>query len=274
MTSLDHSIQVNKTAWITGAGSGLGRALSLDLATQGYLVVLIDIAADTLQKVAEECLALGAQVRAVLLDISRETDVHHVVDALIADLGRVDMLINCAGFSITSECINIDHSSWNRIIGVNLLGTILMSTLALRQMKVQGSGQIVNIASMFGLVPASSGIAYSTTKHAVVGFTRTLAIEAKDFGVSVHLVCPGFIQTKFFENAEYLGVEKSVMLGQMPRSMMSVEDAAQRILRGVAKRKRTLVFPFYVRVLWWLDKWFPWLSEQIWLSEIRKYRKI
>ena len=264
----------DKIALVTGAGSGLGRALSLALVKKGYALILIDISRDTLEEAERSIKELGGEALSLVVDISDVELVSQAIEKLNAEIPQIDLLINCAGFSITSTCDQLSPLDWQRIIGVNLLGTIQISTLVFRRMKAQGFGQIVNIASMFGLLPAPSGIAYSTTKHGLVGFTRTLAVEAKDFGISVHLVCPGFIRTQFFENTKYIGVEKQTMLGKVPANLMSAEEAASRILTGIGRGKKMLVFPFYVRFLWWLDFIFPWLSEKIWLAEMRKYIKI
>lgn len=261
-----------KKAIVTGAASGLGKALSLEFGRRGYFIVLIDIAEDKLHEVAQAVFDLGGEVMPLVLDLSDEVAVSQAFEKLNAEVSPIDMLFNCAGFSITSTCEQISPMDWQKIIQVNLLGTIQLSTLVFTQMKEQGFGRIVNIASMFGLFPAPSGIAYATTKHGIVGFTRTLAVEAKDFGISVHLVCPGFIQTNFFENAQYIGVEKKTMMGAVPTNLISAEEASAKILRGVSAGKRMIIFPFYVRILWWLDWFVPSLSERIWLGEMRKYR--
>lgn len=263
-----------KAAIVTGAGSGLGRALSIALGRQGILVIVVDIVAEKLDATAKAVQDAGGQVKAVVLDISDEPAVSQAFEMLDSEVSQIDLLINCAGFSITSTCEQLDYRDWQKIIQVNLLGTILLSTLVFQKMKKQGVGKIVNIASMFGLFPAPSGIAYATTKHGVVGFTRTLGVEAREYGISVHLVCPGFIQTEFFENTQYIGVEKNTMLGNVPANLISAEEAALKILREVSKGKPLIIFPFYARVLWWIDWLFPRIAEKIWLSEMKKYRKL
>ena len=267
-------MEKKRTAIVTGGGSGLGRALSIALGKQGYLVILIDIAEEALQETARAVTETGGEVRTLVLDISQSDAVSQEFEKLIAEIIQLNLLINCAGFSITSACENLSYSDWQRIIQVNLLGTIQLATLALQKMKKQSFGSIVNIASMFGLFPAPSGIAYATTKHGVVGFTRTLAVEAKEYGIVVSLVCPGFIQTSFFENAQYIGVQKNTMMGKLPSNLTSPQEAAQIILRGSSRGKALIIFPFYVRLLWWIDWLFPWISAHIWQSEIKKYREI
>ena len=230
----------DKIALVTGAGSGLGRALSLALVKKGYALILIDISRDTLEEAERSVKQFGGEALSLVVDISDVELVSQAIEKLNAEIPQIDLLINCAGFSITSTCDQLSPLDWQRIIGVNLLGTIQISTLVIRRMKAQGFGQIVNIASMFGLLPAPSG----------------------------------FIRTQFFENTKYIGVEKQTMLGKVPANLMSAEEAASRILTGIGRGKKMLVFPFYVRFLWWLDFIFPWLSEKIWLAEMRKYIKI
>ena len=262
--------QKQEIAIITGANSGLGLVLTKDLLQLGYQVYGLDLQDEQLLQLQEEYSVLNIKK----MDVSKVENWEDLVQELEDSQQEISLLINCAGFSITAEATDIGVENWQKIINVNLLGAILGSTLILGQMKKQGSGMIVNIASMFGLLPAPSGIAYATTKHGLVGFSRTLAVEAKDFGVDLMLVCPGFLQTKFFENAEYIGVEKEKMVGQLDSSLMSPQEASRRIVQGIQNRKKILVFPFYVRFLWWLDFLFPWLARKIWEGEMRKYRKL
>ena len=130
----------------------------------------------------------------------------------------------------------------------------------------------MSITSMFGLLPAPSGIAYATSKHALVGYTKTLIVELENTGVSVHLVCPGFIHTELFENATYIGVDKDNMLPDTS-SMMTSQDAAKQIQHGLARNKSWIVFPMYVRILWWIEWLFPPLANYIWRKQWQSFQQ-
>ncbi len=143
----------DKIALVTGAGSGLGRSLSLALVKKGYMLILVDISSDTLEESERSIKELGGEAISLVVDISDVELVSQTIEKLNAEVPQIDLLINCAGFSITSTCDQLSPLDWQRIIGVNLLGTIHLSTLVFRIMKVQGFGQIVNIASMFEFHP-------------------------------------------------------------------------------------------------------------------------
>ena len=132
------------------------------------------------------------------------------------------------------------------------------------------SGKVINIASMFGVLPAPSGIAYATSKHAMVGYTKTLMIELQDTGVSVHLVCPGFIQTSLFDNATYIGVDKEKLLPDT-NSMMTAQEAAQKIQKGIDSDRQWIIFPMYVRILWWVEWIFPFIARRIWIKQWKSF---
>ena len=116
---------------------------------------------------------------------------------------------------------------------------------------------------MFGLLPAPSGIAYATSKHALVGYTKTLMVELNGTGVDVHLVCPGFIQTALFDNATYVDVDKEQYASRY-QFVMTAREAAQKIQNGITSDKQWIIFPLYVRLLWWIEWIFPPLARYIW----------
>ena len=246
-----------KYAIITGAASGLGRELAIQLANQQYELMLWDIQKDPLQSVAQE---LSAQYQVV--DMGIESAISAAFQDFQEQSQHLHLFINCAGISITGAAVELTPLHWNRIIDINLKGAILGATYALQIMKDQGYGQIVNIASIFGLLPAPSAIAYSTSKHALVGFSKTLAIEARSYGVEIYTICPGFIQSALFQNATYVGVCKDMMLQKTPTTI-PVQDAALRIIQGIKKKQSLQIFPFSAKILFYLERYWPWLSRKI-----------
>ena len=264
----------DKITLITGSASGLGRALAIQLAALGATVLVSDIDEQKGKSVVNEIGARGEKAQFFTLDVSDSEAFKQVMAKIVADYGRLDLLINNAGYSVNGEVRHVSPEAWQRITEVNFLGVVYGSQLAYLQMIKQKSGQIVNIASGFGLVSAPIASTYIATKHAVVGFSRSLRYEAETFGIQVNTVCPGFIQTSFFDNTTYVGAPKSEMLKQLTFSMISPEKAVSKILRGVQKNKALLLFPFYVWIYLWIYRHAEFLVRWMYKKTIRDYRKL
>ena len=127
---------------------------------------------------------------------------------------------------------------------------------------------------MFGLLTPPTASAYVSTKHAVVGFSRSLRYEASTYNIKVNTVCPGFIQSAFFENTQYIGASKTKMKKELPKKMLTPEQAAKKILHGAAKNKEMIIFPFYVRFLWWLERFTPFLLRFFFRDTLKRYRDL
>jgi short-subunit dehydrogenase len=125
----------------------------------------------------------------------------------------------------------------------------------------QGSGHIVNVASISGLVGHPMGAPYATSKYGVVGLSHSLRAEGAGFGVKVHAVCPGFVRTDFFDAAVVINARREHVISRIPFRMMSAERAAETILLGVERNRAFIVFPFYARVMWWLYRLHPSLTK-------------
>lgn len=262
-----------QTILITGAGSGLGQALALQLANPNTHLLLNDVSEDALIGTVSLLEQMSGEYSTVPFDLSALNGLPKWVHSMLDTHGSIDWVINCAGISITSAALNLNTTQWQRILSINLQAVIALSTILGQHMKARGTGRIINIASMFGQLPAPSGIAYATTKHALVGFTRTLQIEMSNTGVMVHLVCPGFIRTELFANAEYIEVEKEKLQPDTSK-MLTATDSARKIIQGIQKNRSWIVFPLYVKLLWWLEWCAPWLARWIWTQEWRKFNQI
>ena len=261
-----------KKILITGAGSGLGRALAKQLANANTHLVLLDISKSGLQDTEESLDSSVSKIDSYVVDIGDTPSLKICLEQISTTIGHIDWIINCAGITITSRAIDVDSTQWHKVLAVNVLGVTTIIHHFLPKMLENQTGRIINIASMFGLLPAPSGIAYATSKHALVGYTKTLMVELENTGVSVHLVCPGFIHTDLFKNATYVGVDKDNMLPDSS-SMMTPQDAAQQIQRGLTRNKRWIVFPMYVRILWWIEWLFPPLANYIWRKQWQSFQQ-
>ena len=257
---------------ITGAGSGLGRALTLQLADDATHLILLDISEQGLAHTSHLLGGSGAASSQYVVDVADAPSLESCLLEISETVEAIDWIVNCAGISLTSRAIDVTPVQWQRILAVNLLGVTTITTHFLPHMMKRRSGKIINVASMFGLLPAPSGIVYATSKHALVGFTRTLMVELKGSGVDVHLVCPGFIHTDLFKNATYVGVDKERVLPDT-NTMMTAQEAAHQIAKGIKARRRWIVFPFYVRLLWWIEWLFPRLASYIWTQQWNRFLK-
>ena len=193
----------DKVAVITGAGSGIGRAMALALAESGAHVVAADIQSDTADAVAAEVRARGVQALGVGCDVAQADQVHALADRSYAQFGRVDILCNNAGITWRPFRGVADASldDWRRILGINLWGVLHGLDAFLPRMRRQpGEKHIVNTASLAGLMPMSGNAAYSGSKAAVVSLSEAMAIELAGEGFGVTIFCPGQVPTNLRAN--------------------------------------------------------------------------
>jgi len=216
---------------VTGAGSGLGRATALRLGAEGGHVACLDLALEPARRVAIEVEAAGGKARAHEVDVADPTSVRAAVDAAVAELGRPQVLVNCAGTGRFANSHEMPFEDWSRIIAVNLTGTFLMSQAVLPHL-MDGGGNIVNVASNAGVMGIAYGAAYCASKAGVVNLTRALSDEYVRRGVRVNAVAPGGIATPF--QAAFRDMPQGAdlsLLGKIrsPLGMAEAEEVASLI---------------------------------------------
>lgn len=189
----------NKTAIVTGAGRGIGRVIAVELAKKGVNVVLAARTAKEIGGTARYVTRLGRKSLAVPTDIAREKDVKNLVRKTLQKFGRIDVLINNAGAGFAKSIMETTCDDWSCMIDTNMKGTFLCSKMAAREMIKQKSGTIINIASVAGTKGYVHQGAYCASKHGVIGFSRVLAMELKPYGIKVHTICPGGVDTKLID---------------------------------------------------------------------------
>ncbi len=207
------------------------------------------------------------------LDVADAVAVTAVIDMIVTDQRCLDLVINCAGIACGGEFQDVSVENWDRVIDVNLKGTVYVCSAAYKHMITQQSGHIVNISSMYGMISSPNVAAYVSSKHGVLGLTHSLYHEAKVHNVKVTAICPGFIDTPLFEKGVYDGISPEEVVEQIPFAMISTEQAVGKIIAGIQKQKKTVVFPFYVRIFVAIDRFAPALlnwAYQIFLRQRRE----
>jgi 3-oxoacyl-[acyl-carrier protein] reductase len=188
----------DKVAIVTGSSSGIGRGVALAFAREGASVVVnypSDAQAVAGEAVRAEIEAAGGRAIACRADVSREADVDALVDACLAAFGRVDILVNNAGIALASPVQDIRPEDWDRVFGVHVRGTFLMTRRVLPLMYAQASGRIINTVSQLAYKGAPGFTHYTAAKGAIVSFTRSVALEVGDRGINVNSVAPGATRT-------------------------------------------------------------------------------
>jgi meso-butanediol dehydrogenase / (S,S)-butanediol dehydrogenase / diacetyl reductase len=199
-----------RTALITGASRGIGRAIALRFAEEGADLFLVATGHGPLEETQALAEAHGATVQRHAADVSQRAAVQAMVDAALAAFGNIDVLVNNAGVYKAARLVDTTPEDFDRILQVNLYGAFHVMQLVLRHMQARGSGKVVNIASTAGKWGSTNQSAYNASKHALVGLTRCAALEMGAHGVNVNAICPGFVQTDMLESfrahADILGV--------------------------------------------------------------------
>jgi NAD(P)-dependent dehydrogenase (short-subunit alcohol dehydrogenase family) len=220
------------SAFVTGGGSGIGRAIAQALAAAGAPVTVLDLFPEGGKATVGAIEAAGGRALFLQGDAGRWADVDGAVTAAVATLGPLGVMVNAAGIlDGYAPADELTPAVWERVVGINLTGTFFGCKRALVEMLPRGAGRLVNIASVAGLVGSGGGPAYTASKHGVVGLTRQLAVTYAARGVTVNAICPGAIQTALRANStRILGRDAPVMRG------IGGDDAAVRAITPAGRR--------------------------------------
>ena len=237
----------NKVVLITGGDSGIGKALALEAARRGAIVIVVARDQKRLEKVANQCLILfGRPAFSYQLDVTDPDQIDAVLSQTQHEVGGIDALVNSAGLGDFSPATGESFATLKRMTDVNLLALMYISRCVARQMMDQGYGAIINLGSMAGKIPTPNSAAYSATKAGVNQFDNVLRMEVADYGVQVLTVNPGPINTPFFEKADTQGKYRA----HLPKWMfISPDKLAEQIWDNVGYKTREINLPGYVTCL-------------------------
>lgn len=269
-----------RVAIITGGASGIGAGLAEVLAERGVEVVLADRQAKLADEVAERLRRAGGKASGHELDVRSFAAFDELARETVERCGRIDYLFNNAGIGVGGEITEYDVPDWDDVFDVNVRGVAYGIQAVYPIMVKQRFGHLVNTASMAGLVPATEG-SYTASKHAVVGLSRVLRIEAERHGVRVSVLCPGVIRTPILTGGKYgrlkmPGLSEEKILGIWERMRpMAPRDLARKTLAAMERNEGIIVFPRWWKAFWYLDRLSPRASEAVWarlLAEVRSER--
>ena len=249
-------------AIITGGASGIGRALSEELAHRGCEVVLADLQIELAEEVAAGIRAGGGKATGREVDVRDFAAVEALVQETVERTGRLDYMFNNAGIGIGGEVHHYGIEDWDRIIDVNLRGVTNGVQAAYQAMLKQRFGHIVNTASMAGLMITPFQVGYTATKHAIVGLSKALRVEAVSWGIRVSVLCPGVVRTLILRGGKYgkmlVDISPDLLEQMFERAKLMPADLfARKVLDAVAKNKAIIVFPAWWKIFWWLNRLSP-----------------
>lgn len=256
MTSSDHN-----TIVITGASSGIGRELAIQLAAPGRSLWLVARNEERLAEVGEIVQTKGAEARIIALDISDVDAGERFLKAEVRSGRRIDQLYFAAAVSLFGEVKDVLEEDWDRLYRTDLLSCVQWVHAVYSGMVARRSGAIVIVSSLAGYIGYPTSVPYAAMKAGLVGLFRSLRYEAEQYGVRLHLVAPGYVDTGIYRAAAYRGTsyeDTMKVIAAMGFKMISAERAAAATIKGVTSGKREIVFPGYARVMAALGLRIPW----------------
>ncbi len=262
----------NKSVLITGAATGIGRALAHELANRGAIVYVTALTTKESQIVVDEITSLNGKAIAAKLDVGNFKDIEKMIDLVVSEQGQLDIMINNAGVAYVGESYDMQIETIEKLAHINFSAVNVGAILAYTQMKKQGFGHILNTASMAGFLPTPGMAVYAATKHGVVGLTTSLASEGKDFNIFVKASCPGFIKSELMNKSSKVSNNMSDYLDLLPKPI-DASIAAKNIIDGLGKKPVLIFTPPYAKISYFLNRFIPSFLARGGNDIIEKYRQ-
>jgi 3alpha(or 20beta)-hydroxysteroid dehydrogenase len=232
---------VGKVVLITGGGGGIGRAAARRFASEGARVVLVDVAAPALAQSVEAVEKVGGEVLAVEADVTRAADAERYAEAAVARFGGIDAFFNNAGvLGAVKPLVDYPEDAFDRVIAVNLKAVWLGMKAVVPRLRARGGGAVVNTASIAGLRGSPNIIAYTASKHAVVGMTRAASLELARHGIRVNAVCPAPIETPMVQQLD-ADVRRERLTATIPMRRYGAPDEVAALVAFLASGDATYI---------------------------------
>lgn len=260
----------DKVVIVTGASSGIGKALVYELARQGAKIVIAARNLEELLNIEQDLKKSGADILSIRTDVTKELACKELVEQTYTHFGRIDVLINNAGISMRALLENLDTSVLHKVMDVNFWGTVYCTKYALPYL-LETKGSVAGVISIAGFIGLPGRTGYAASKFAVRGFLDTVRIENRKKGLHVLIAAPGFTASNIRKTALDA---KGHQQGESPRKeekMMSAERCASIIIKGIRKRKREVIMTFVEgKLAVFLNKWWPSLVDKLSYSHMAK----
>lgn len=241
---------------ISGAASGIGRAIALEFAREGVHLFVVDIDACGLARVAEEARACGVEVVERRCDVSQSNEISATVQAILYHWGGVDILVNNAGITYYGRTDEMSAEHWDRVMRINLDSHVQFTRELLPSLLARREAHVLNVCSMFGLLAMPKLTAYCTSKYAMVGFSEALRVEYGREGLGVTALCPGFVATNLFASAPTLENGKGPKIP--PRIFCTTpEKIARTAVKAIRRNRRLAVVEPFAKVLTTVKRFTP-----------------
>ncbi|OBK15272.1 SDR family oxidoreductase [Mycobacterium sp. 1245852.3] len=267
-----------KVAFVTGAASGIGAALAITLVDGGADVWIADRQISEAQKLAQRLNGGRGEAHAIELDVRSFLSFERAVAEAVRRSGRIDFLFNNAGIGVGGEVDSYTLDDWNDVFDVNLRGVVHGIQAVYPIMIQQHSGYIVNTASMSGLVASPGTVSYTATKHAIVGISKALRVEAERHGVQVSVLCPGAVRTPALTGGKFgrvPAISEEELLKEWKRLRpMAPDKFAERALRSVLRGKAITVLPSWWKAFWYLERLSPTMSMRLTKTFLNRQREM
>ena len=265
-----------KKALVTGAASGIGRAIAIALADEGADLYLVDIDEAGLALTAREVASRGVEVVTAMCDLAEPAQISAAVRALLSRWGRLNILVNNAAVLFYGPAHRMTDEQWNRVMSVNLAAPIQLARELLPTLVRSQDAHLVNVCSIFGLVGSRNVAAYQTSKYGLIGFTEALRTEygGRSFGITA--ICPGFVSTPMVERVVGSEPEAKSRSGKPPTPppawiFTTPEKVAARTIAAMRRNRGIVVVTPAARLLWWLKRLFPgavdWVTREGWRNK-------
>ena len=194
----------NKKVLITGGGRGIGRAIAISFAKQGFDISIVAKTKSEIDSVADEIRSLGVNAIAKVCDVTSSVKVEKVFGEIEREMGRIDIFVANAGMLLKNELILTDDNLWNQIIDVNLNSVFYTTRSVIKGMIKRKSGRVIVISSVSGKLGGAFRSAYHAAKHGAIGFVKSIALEVAEYDITVNAICPGFVETKMMKDNQEL----------------------------------------------------------------------